>query len=34
VGAILVTEDEKLKEDARKSVKTMTYKALELALAE
>jgi predicted nucleic acid-binding protein len=32
--AVLVTEDEKLKEAARKSVKTITYKELERALAE
>ena len=33
-GAILVTEDEKLEEAARKSVKTIMYKELEHALAE
>jgi len=33
IGAILVTGDEKLKKDARKFVKTIIYKALELALA-
>jgi len=33
IGAVLVTEDEKLKEAARKSVKTITYEELERALA-
>ena len=33
IGAVLVTEDEKLEEAARKSVKTITYKELERALA-
>jgi len=31
---VLITEDEKLKEAARKSVKTIMYKELEHALAE
>ena len=33
IGAILVTEDDKLKEVARKSVETITYKELEHVLA-
>lgn len=32
MGAVLVTEDEKLEEASKKSVKTMTYKELERAL--
>jgi predicted nucleic acid-binding protein len=34
IGAVLVTEDEKMEEAARKSVKTITYKQLERALTE
>ena len=34
IGAVLVTEDEKLEEVARKFVKTITYSKLERALAE
>jgi predicted nucleic acid-binding protein len=33
MGAVLVTDDEKLKEAARKFVKTITYEELEPALA-
>ena len=33
IGAILVTEDDKLKEAAKKSVETITYKELEHVLA-
>jgi len=34
ISAVLVTEDEKLREAARKSMKTITYEGLERVLAE